>query len=279
MTRDTNFLVDTAWLTQHLNDPNVRIVEVDVDTALYEKGHIPNAVAWNWTTELNDQVRRDIISKPQLEALLSRSGIKPETTVILYGDNNNWFAAFGAWILEYYGHDNVKILDGGRRKWETERLALVGDVPHVTPTTYHVKHVREELRATRDLVLQLATTKRAPLIDVRSPDEYSGKILAPPGLNETAQRGGHIPGALNVPWAKTVREDGTFRPRAELEQLYAKALGASEVVTYCRIGERSSHSWFVLKHLLGHANVKNYDGSWTEYGNLIGVPIAVGTEP
>ena len=276
MTTTRDALVDTEWAARHANDPGVRLVEVDVDTTLYEKGHLPGALGWSWTTDLNDPVRRDVAGKEQVEALLSRSGVRPDTTVVLYGDHNNWFAAFAAWLLQYYGHDKVKLVDGGRRKWETERRPLVADVPAVAPTRYRVARVREELRARRQDVLP---PTGAGLVDVRSPDEYTGKVLAPPGLNETAQRGGHIPGAVNVPWAKAVREDGTFLPPDELRALYADALAQPKVVTYCRIGERSSHTWFVLRHLVGHPDVRNYDGSWTEYGNLIGAPIATGPAP
>ena len=271
-------LVDTAWVRANAARPDVRLVEVDVDTGLYEKGHLPGAVAWNWTTQLNDPVRRDVASKEQFEALLSASGVTRDTTLVLYGDNHNWFAAFGFWLLKLYGHDNVVLLDGGRRKWETERLPLVTEVPRVAPTAYRVGRVREELRATRDFVLAAVRGGTHRLVDVRSPDEYTGRILAPPGLQETALRGGHVPGAHNVPWAKAVREDGTFRSPEELRALYAPALD-KEVITYCRIGERSSHTWFVLSQILGHEKTRNYDGSWTEYGNLIGVPVKTGPEP
>jgi len=271
----TRALVDTRWLRERLDDPDVRVVEVDVDTTLYAKGHVPGAVGWSWTTDLNDPVRRDVVQQPAFEQLLSRAAITPSTTVVLYGDHHNWFAAFGAWLLRYYGHEDVRLLDGGRRAWEEARLPLVADEPSHAPTAYRVTRVRHELRATRDLVLHAATRGGPTLIDVRSPDEFSGKVLAPPGLNETAQRAGHVPGARNVPWAKAVRDDGTFRSPDELRALYG-VQGAEEVVTYCRIGERSAHTWFVLHEVLGHPRVRNYDGSWTEYGNLIGAPIALG---
>ncbi len=272
-------LVDLAWLKEHASDPDVRLVEVDVDNALYEKGHLPGAIPWNWTTDLNDPVRRDVASKAQFESLLSRSGIEPTTTVVLYGDNNNWFAAFGHWLLKYYGHEDARLLDGGRRKAELERVPFVAERPAVKPTQYRIARVREELRATRDQVLDAARRGTHGLVDVRSPDEYTGKILAPPGLSETALRGGHVPGAVNVPWAKAVNEDGTFRRPEELRALYGALPAGKDVITYCRIGERSSHTWFALHEVLGQPNVRNYDGSWTEYGNLIGAPIATGPAP
>ena len=272
-------LVDAAWVRENARRADVRLVEVDVDTTLYEKGHVPGAIAWNWTTQLNDPVRRDLASREQFEALLSASGVTPDTTVVLYGDNHNWFAAFGYWLLKYYGHEKVALLDGGRRKWEHDRLPLVAEVPAVAPTAYRIERVHEELRATRDLVLAAVRSGQTHrFIDVRSHDEYTGKILAPPGLQETALRGGHVPGAHNVPWAKAVNEDGTFRATEELRALYGPALDR-ETVTYCRIGERSSHTWFVVRELLGHKDTRNYDGSWTEYGNLIGVPVKTGAEP
>ena len=274
----TRALVSTEWLRQHLTDPSVRIVEVDVDTTLYAKGHVEGAVGWSWTTDLNDPVRRDLVQKREFEALLSRAGVTPSTTVVLYGDHHNWFAAFGAWLLRYYGHEDVRLLDGGRRAVEEARFPLVADEPRHARTEYRVTNPRLDLRATREQVLHLAQRGGATLIDVRSPDEYSGKVLAPPGLAETAQRGGHVPGARNVPWARAVREDGTFRPVEELRALYPVD-DTEEVVTYCRIGERSAHTWFVLHEVLGHPRVRNYDGSWTEYGNLIGAPIAIGGTP
>lgn len=272
----TTKLVDLRWLKEHANDPTVRLVEVDVDTALYEKGHLPGAVGWSWTTDLNDPVRRDVASREQIEALLSRAGVTRDTTVVVYGDHDNWFAAFAVWILEYYGHADVRLLDGGRRKAELERVALTDGVPRIAPADYRVERVRAELRATREDVLRALADGHASLIDVRSPDEYTGKVLAPPGMSETALRGGHIPGAKNVPWSKAVNEDGTFRPVEELRALYDGV--RDDVVTYCRIGERSSHTWFVQRHLLGR-RARNYDGSWTEWGNLIGAPIKVGVEP
>jgi thiosulfate/3-mercaptopyruvate sulfurtransferase len=235
-------------------------------------------VGWSWTSDLNDPVRRDVADRAQIEALLARSGVTPETTIVLYGDNHNWFAAFGYWLLKYYGHEDVRLLDGGRRKLELARVALTDARPSIAPATYRVTRVREELRATRDQVIDAARRATHGLIDVRSPDEYTGKILAPPGLAETALRGGHVPGAINVPWAKAVNEDGTFRHADELRALYAALPAQKDAITYCRIGERSSHTWFVLHELLARSNVRNYDGSWTEYGNLIGAPIHRGPE-
>jgi thiosulfate/3-mercaptopyruvate sulfurtransferase len=214
-----------------------------------------------------------------MERLLSFSGITPETPIVLYGDNNNWFAAFAFWLLRYYGHANVALLDGGRRKWEADERPLTTEQPRIAPTEYRITNIHNDLRVTRDEILAAVRDGRAALVDVRSPDEYTGQILAPPGLAETAQRGGHIPGAINVPWSKAVREDGTFRSRDELRDLYQGVRGRGPITTYCRIGERSSHTWFVLKELLREPDVRNYDGSWTEYGNLIGAPIATGPQP
>ena len=268
-------LVTTGWVADHLGDSNLKLVEVDVDTAVYDEGHIPGAVGWNWQTQLMDALRRDIVSKDELEKMLGQSGISNDDTIILYGDNNNWFAAYAFWELEYYGHENVRLMDGGRAKWVAEGRELTKDPPSVSATSYKVKGSNEALRAFRGDV-ESHMEARLPLVDVRSPDEFTGKILAPPGLPETAQRGGHIPGASNIPWGKAVAEDGTFKTRDELDQLYAKEQGISgdkPVIAYCRIGERSSHSWFALKYLLGYDDVKNYDGSWTEWGNLVGAPI------
>ena len=269
-------LVSADWVAQHANDPKVRLVEVDVDTDAWAEGHIAGAVGWNWTTQLQDQVRRDIISKQALERLLSESGVANETHVVLYGDNNNWFAAYALWLIELYGHQDVSLMDGGRVKWLADNRPTTRDVPKYAPTSYQAKEPDPGLRAKRDDVLAVVGG-RAPskLIDVRSPAEFNGEIIAPPGMSETAQRAGHIPGAANVPWARAVNEDGTFKSPDELRQLY-QGVGLSEgdpTIAYCRIGERSSHTWFVLKHLLGYNNVRNYDGSWTEYGSLIDVPI------
>jgi len=271
----TENLVSTDWAQAHLNDTGLRFVEVDVDTAEYEKGHLRGAVGFNWQTQLNDRVRRDIPTKEEFEKLLSAAGIANDTTVVLYGDNNNWFAAFALWLLKYYGHDKVVLVDGGRKKWLAENRPLTTDVPSYPATSYKVGKINGDLRASRDLVLQTARDHSRNLVDVRSVPEFTGEIIAPPGMPETAQRAGHIPGAINVPWVQAVNEDGTFKSRDELRKLYeSKGLDASRpTIAYCRIGERSSHTWFVLKYLLGLDDVVNYDGSWTEYGNLIGVPI------
>jgi thiosulfate/3-mercaptopyruvate sulfurtransferase len=269
-------LVSTESVAQNLNAPNTRLVEVDVDTTAYDQGHIPGAVGWNWQTQLQDNVRRDLIDKAALEKLLGESGISNDTTLLLYGDNNNWFAAYAFWQLKYYGHQNVKLINGGRKKWLEEKRPLTKDASKVTPAAYRVTGIDESLRAFRDNVLSVVQgKKRGQLVDVRSVDEFTGKIIAPPGMTETAQRAGHIPSAANIPWAKAANEDGTFKSADALATLYqGKGItGSDEVIAYCRIGERSSHTWFVLKYLLGYDNVRNYDGSWTEWGNLIGSPI------
>jgi thiosulfate/3-mercaptopyruvate sulfurtransferase len=268
-------LVSTDWVAEHRNDPNVRIVEVDVDTAAYAQGHVPGAVGWNWTTELCDTVVRDIVPKQKLEELLGRAGVTPETTIILYGDNNNWFAAWALWQLKVYGHQDVRLMDGGRKKWLAEGRELETGEPSPAPTTYTAKDPDPSLRALLPDVQSTYKSADTVLVDVRSPAEFTGEILAPPGLPETCQRGGHIPGAKSIPWGKACNEDGTFKSRAELEALYG-AQGVTpdkNVIAYCRIGERSSHTWFVLKYLLGFQNVRNYDGSWTEWGNLVGAPV------
>jgi thiosulfate/3-mercaptopyruvate sulfurtransferase len=270
-------LVTTEWAAEHLNDPKVRLVEVDVDTSAYDQGHIAGAVGWNWQTQLQDNVRRDLIEESTLEKLLSDSGISNDTTIILYGDNNNWFAAYAFWQLKLNGHRDVRLLNGGRKKWAEEKRELTTAPTKVAPASYKVAGQDESIRAKRDAVFAVVGRKsRGQLVDVRSVDEFTGKILAPPGLSETAQRAGHIPGAANIPWSQAAREDGTFKSYDELKQLYGgKGIdGSDEVIAYCRIGERSSHTWFVLKYLLGFENVRNYDGSWTEWGNLIGAPIA-----
>jgi thiosulfate/3-mercaptopyruvate sulfurtransferase len=268
-------LVSTSWVAENLNNPKVKLVEVDVDTTQYEEGHAPGAVGFNWTSQLQDQTRRDIISKEQLEQLLSNAGISNEDTIVLYGDNNNWFAAYAFWLLEMYGHKDLKLMDGGRKKWVDENRPTTKDVPSPQKTNYKAQEPNKALRAKRDEVLGALGNQKNALVDVRSPAEYSGEIMAPPGLPETAQRTGHIPGAANVPWAQAVAEDGTFKSPEELEKLYGTkgVTKDKDVIAYCRIGERSSHTWFALKHLLGYPNVKNYDGSWTEYGSLIDVPI------
>jgi thiosulfate/3-mercaptopyruvate sulfurtransferase len=273
-------LVDTEWVSQHRADPNIRLVEVDVDTQAYKEAHIPNAVGWNWQTQLSDQVRRDLVSKPDLEKLLGNSGIDNATTVILYGDNNNWFAAWAFWQLKIYGHRDVRIIDGGRKKWIKEGREVTIDVPVVSGKTYKATEPDHSLRAYAHEVSSIADDTWS-LVDVRSADEYSGKILSPPGLPETCQRGGHVPGAFNIPWGKNVNEDGTFKSFNDLRTLY-EPLGITSnknIVAYCRIGERSSLTWFVLKYLLGYTKVKNYDGSWTEWGNLVNAPVAQGVQP
>ena len=269
-------LVTTQWAADHLNDPKVRLVEVDVDTTAYDQGHIPGAVGWNWQSQLQDNIRRDLIDKSALEKLLGTSGISNDTTILLYGDNNNWFAAYAFWQVKYYGHKDVRLINGGRKKWVEEKRPLTTDAPKISAATYHATGPDESIRARKeDVYAFLDRKKAAQLVDVRSVDEFTGKILAPPGLSETAQRAGHIPGAANIPWAQAANEDGTFKSADALRELYGKKgiHGAEEVIAYCRIGERSSHTWFVLKYLLGFGNVKNYDGSWTEWGNLVGAPI------
>jgi thiosulfate/3-mercaptopyruvate sulfurtransferase len=269
----SDVLVSTQWVAEHKSDPGIKLVEVDVDTSAYGEGHPEGAIGWNWTSQLQDQTRRDIISKADLEALLGRSGIGKDDTIILYGDNNNWFAAYAFWVLEMYGHPNLKLMDGGRKKWLDENRPVTKDVPSPAPTNYRASEPDQALRAKREQVLGRGAS--AALVDVRSPAEFSGEILAPPGLQETAQRGGHIPGAANIPWGQAVREDGTFKSEDDLRSLYGgKGITPDkDVIAYCRIGERSSHTWFVLKHLLGYGNVRNYDGSWTEYGSMIDVPV------
>ncbi len=269
-------LVTTDWVTQHLNDPKIRIVEIDVDTSAYDQGHIPGAIGWNWQTQLQDPVRRDLIDKRAFEELLGRTGITPETTIVTYGDNNNWFAAWGFWELKYYGHKDVRIMNGGRKKWLEEKRPLTTEAPQPQPATYRAKDADTAIRARRDDVFAVLDRRSTTqLVDVRSLDEFTGKVIAPPGMTETAQRGGHIPGAASVPWAQAANEDGTFKNADALRQLYAGkgVTGENEVIAYCRIGERSSHTWFVLKYLLGFDKVRNYDGSWTEWGNLVGAPI------
>jgi thiosulfate/3-mercaptopyruvate sulfurtransferase len=270
-----NVLVTTDWVAQHAKDAGVRVVEVDVDTTAYDQGHVPGAAGWNWTTELCDTLVRDIIPVKKLEDLLGRTGIDNKTSIILYGDNNNWFAAWAFWQLKIYGHEDVKIMDGGRKKWLAEGRDLSTEKGSFKATTYKSKPADTSLRAFLPEVQQASAAKRAQLVDVRSPQEFTGEILAPPGLPETCQRGGHIPGAKSIPWGKNCNEDGTFKSFDELKALYAGQgiSGDRPVIAYCRIGERSSLTWFVLKHLLGFHNVKNYDGSWTEWGNLVGAAV------
>ncbi|HZV59704.1 MAG TPA: sulfurtransferase [Candidatus Eremiobacteraceae bacterium] len=269
-------LVTTEWVAAHSKDPGVRLVEVDVDTTAFDQGHIEGAISWNWQTELQDALRRDLAEPKAFEELLGKAGISPQSTIVLYGDNNNWFAAWAFWQLKYYGHEKVLLMNGGRKKWIEEKRPLVTEVAKYAAATYQVKAPNSGIRAKRDDVLAAVEKKSAAqLVDVRSADEFSGKIIAPPGMSETAQRGGHIPTAANIPWSQAVNEDGTFKAIDALKQLYgAKGIsGDKEVIAYCRIGERSSHTWFVLKYLMGVKDVRNYDGSWTEWGNLIGAPI------
>jgi len=272
-------LVTTDWLRENLKTPNVRIVEVDVDPKLYAAGHIPGAVGWDWTTQLQDQVKRDIISREDFEKLNSEAGIKNTDTIIIYGDASNWFAAYGFWLYKIYGHKDVRLLNGGRAKWLNEEGApLTTDVQKFAKSQYKVSSVDGSLRAKVSEIFA-ATEKKAPLVDVRSPDEFTGKIIAPPGMSETAQRAGHVPGATSIPWSTAVTNENTFKTADELRTIYLdqKRLDPSKpTIAYCRIGERSSHTWFVLKYLLGFKDVRNYDGSWTEYGNLIGAPIEKG---
>jgi thiosulfate/3-mercaptopyruvate sulfurtransferase len=266
-------LVSTQWVADHLNDANVRLIEVDVDTSAYGQGHIQGAVGLNWTTQLGDPIRRDIPSKEDWAKLLSQSGVGPDTRLVFYGDNNNWFAAFAYWISKIYGHQNSALMNGGRKKWELENRPLTTDAPTVTATNYPAREPDLKYRASLQDVLNRAGG--TSLVDVRSPAEFSGELIAPPGMSETAQRAGHVPGAQNIPWAQAANEDGTFKSPEELKALYGNKGVTSDkpVIAYCRIGERSSHSWFVLKELLGYNDVKNYDGSWTEYGSVVGVPI------
>ena len=268
-------LVSTEWVADHGSDSNVQVVEVDVDTNAYGEGHVEGAVGWSWTTQLCDTVQRDIVSKDDFESLMTQSGIKNDTTVVLYGDNNNWFAAWALWQMKVYGHGDVRLMNGGRKKWLEEGRPLSKDAPKPSATHYKAKAPDTSIRAFLPEVQQAVDRKAVELVDVRSPQEFTGEILAPPGLPETCQRGGHIPGASNIPWAKACNEDGTFKARDELSTLYGAAgiTGSKPIIAYCRIGERSSHSWFVLKYLLGYESVQNYDGSWTEWGNLVRAPV------
>jgi thiosulfate/3-mercaptopyruvate sulfurtransferase len=271
-------LVSTEWAAAHAHDPSVRIAEVDVDTKAYDEGHVPGAIGWAWNTQLCDTLRRDILSKEQFEELMSLSGITPDMTLVIYGDNNNWFAAWAFWQAKIYGHQDVRIMDGGRKKWLAESRELSKEIPQVRRTSYKAKTADLSLRAFLPEAQTASASRSAAMVDVRSPQEFTGEILAPPGLPETCQRGGHIPGARNIPWGKAVNDDGTFKSPDELRALYgAEGIdGSRPVITYCRIGERSSHTWFVLKYLLGFDKVTNYDGSWTEWGNLVGAPVEKG---
>ncbi len=269
-------LVETAWVADHLKDPNVRVIEVSVDTAAFEQGHIPGAVALNWFRDLEEHPVRDIASKAKIEQLLGQAGASNNTNVIFYGDNNNWFATYAYWLLKYYGHADARIMNGGRKKWIDEGRPLTKEATQVTPARYNAKDPHPEIRATRDLVVETAQRRNRGLVDVRSPREFSGELLAPENLpQEGAQRGGHVPGAANIPWGENCRPDGTFKSADELKALYTgKGITPDqEIVAYCRIGERSSITWFALKELLGYPKVRNYDGSWTEYGSLVGVPV------
>ena len=273
-------LVNSDWVEEHQRDDNVVLVEVDEDTTAYDGGHIAGAIKLDWKKDLQDPVRRDFVTKEQFEKLLSERGISNDDTVVLYGGNNNWFAAYAYWYFKLYGHKNVLLLDGGRKKWELEARELTTETVTRPATSYTAEEPNPTIRAYRDEVVKAIGSKS--LVDVRSPDEYAGRLLAPAHLpQEQAQRGGHIPTAINVPWSKAANDDGTFKSDDDLQELYGEAgLDFSkDIIAYCRIGERSAHTWFVLHEILGQPNVKNYDGSWTEYGSLVGVPVAVGDEP
>ena len=268
-------LVTTQWADEHKSDSNIRIVEVDVDTKAYDEGHVEGAIGWAWDKQLCDTFLRDIIPRDQFEKLMGNSGIDNNTTVILYGDNNNWFAAWALWQLKIYGHGDARIMNGGRKKWLAEGRELSKEAPKVASKTYEAKDPDFSIRSFLPEVQKAVAEKSIELVDVRSPQEFTGEVLAPPGLPETCQRGGHIPGAKSITWSKACNEDGSFKTYDELKQLYEGAgiSGSKPVIAYCRIGERSSHTWFVLKYLLGQKDVRNYDGSWTEWGNLVRAPI------
>ena len=269
-------LVDTKWAAEHLKDPKVRFVEVSVDFSAYESSHIPGAVGWHWKEELETPIRRNVASREQITELLSRSAIEPDTTIVLYGDSSNWFAAYAFWLLKYHGHKDVRLLNGGRHKWQAEGRATATERPAYPRASYSANGPDASIRALRDFILARVGQPGVALVDVRSPKEYKGELLAPEHLpQEGAQRPGHIPGAKNIVWSEAVREDGTFKSADELRTLYAAqdVTPDKEVIPYCRIGERSSHTWFVLKYLLGYPHVRNYDGSWTEWGSLIDAPI------
>ncbi|MEE8326656.1 MAG: sulfurtransferase [candidate division NC10 bacterium] len=269
-------MVETQWVADNVKDSKIRLVEVDVDTAAYGEGHIPGAVGWNWKSDLEETLERDIAHQVTLDKLLGRSGIANDTTVILYGDNNNWFATYAFWLLKYYGHADARLMNGGRAKWIAEGRPMTKETPKHPATTYKTQGPDKSIRVVREEVIASVGKAGLGLVDVRSPKEFSGEILAPENLpQEGAQRGGHIPGAANIPWSQAVREDGTFKSVEDLKQLYQGKgiVPDKEIIAYCRIGERSSHTWFVLKYLLGYPKVVNYDGSWTEYGSLVHVPI------
>jgi len=269
-------LVETDWLAEHAKDPSIRVFEVDVDTNAYDQGHVAGAIGLNWRTDLQQHPIRGLLEKKQLEELLSKNGVTPTTTIVAHGDNNNWFAAWFFWLLKYYGHKDVKLVNGGRAKWIVEKRPLSNDTPTYSKSEYRAGTPDASIRALRDYVLDKVVSGSEKIVDVRSPKEYAGELLAPENLpQEGAQRGGHIPGAQNIPWATAVADDGRFKSADELKSIYgAKGIdGRGETIAYCRIGERSAHTWFVLRYLLGHERVRNYDGSWTEWGSLIGVPI------
>ncbi|TCJ30175.1 sulfurtransferase [Nocardioides jejuensis] len=273
-------LVTTQWVEENLDNPQVVLIEVDEDTSAYDRSHIRGAIKLDWTTDLQDQVRRDFVNKAQFEALLSDKGVANDSTVVLYGGNNNWFAAYAYWYFKLYGHQDVKLLDGGRKKWELDARELTDEPVKLESTTYTASEQDLSIRAFRDDVVAAIGVQN--LVDVRSPDEFAGRLLAPAHLpQEQAQRAGHVPTAVSVPWSKAANDDGTFRSNDELKAIYTEAGFdfSKDTIAYCRIGERSSHTWFALQELLGEPNVKNYDGSWTEYGSLVGVPIALGDEP
>ena len=269
-------LVDTQWVADHLGEAGIALAEVDVDTSAYDSGHIEGSLGWNWQTDLQNTVTRDLLTSDEVADLLGSSGISNDTTIVLYGDNNNWFAAWAFWFLRMYGHQNVKLMNGGRAKWVAEGRPTTTDDPSPSAVSYSASAADTSLRALRDTVLAAASAGGTQLVDVRSPAEYSGEVIAPENMpQEGAQRSGHIPGAASIPWLTTINDDGTFKSADELGDIYgSKGIGGgSDIITYCRIGERSAHTWFALTQLLGYDNVSNYDGSWTEYGSLVGVPI------
>jgi len=271
-------VVSADWVEDHLDDPDVKLLEVDVDTSSYEEGHIPGAVGLSWRTQLQDQVERDLLDREEFEELVREAGIDNDDHVVLYGDNFNWFAAWALWQFNYYGFDNTSLLDGGREKWVNEDRPWTTEVPDPSPGNFTAEEPDDSLRAYRDDVKEMIETGQPSLVDVRSTEEFTGEVLAPEGMSETCQRGGHVPGATNITWKSAINDDGTFKSVDELKEIY-EGQGITpdnETITYCRIGERSSHSWFVLTKLLGHENVRNYDGSWTEWGNLVAEPIETG---